>query len=69
MHTCRTRLDHCFHQLIGIEISAKTSFRIGNNGPHPVLAIISVYGVDLLTTQQRIVDPFYHIGNRIYRIQ
>ena len=65
----RTRLDHRFHKLEGIEHATEARFRVGDNRREVVDAAGAFHVLDLVRAHEGIVDALHHRRHRIDRIQ
>ena len=72
---CRcTGFNHRFHQFKGIQDTAKTGFRIGNDRQEVIdiarIARLNARGpLDLIGTTEGVVDPLHHSWHRVCRIE
>ena len=74
MHACRAGVDHGLHQFEGVEHTAKTGFRVGNDGREVIdiilfAGILAFHPLNLVAAGQRVVDATNDERNRIDRVQ
>ena len=69
MPACRTGTNHVLHQFKGIQIAAKTGFGVGHDRREPVDAVIPIERVDLVCSQERVIDSLDHFGHGVHRIE
>ena len=69
MHACRTGANHVLHQFESIQIAAKTGFGVGHDRREPVDAVIPIERVDLVCSQERVIDSLDHFGHGVHRIE
>src|SRR5690348_15449296 len=65
----RTRLDHRLHQFESIQGAAESCFGISHDGSYPVDAVLPIEMMDLVGTQEGVVDPSSHVGDAVGRVQ
>eukprot|EP01092_Planopodium_desertum_P013804 TRINITY_DN67867_c0_g8_i3.p1 TRINITY_DN67867_c0_g8~~TRINITY_DN67867_c0_g8_i3.p1 ORF type:complete len:672 (-),score=294.42 TRINITY_DN67867_c0_g8_i3:1748-3763(-) len=69
VHAGSTGFDHRLHQLEGVEHAAETGFGVGHDRLQEVDVILAFGMVQLVGTQQRVVDALDHRRHRIGRVQ
>ena len=69
MHACRTGANHVLHQFKGIQIAAKTSFGVGHDRREPVDAVVPIERVNLVCSQERVIDSLDHFGHGVHRVK
>ena len=69
VHAGRARLDHRLHQLEGVERAAEAGLCIGDDRRDPVRCRSAPRRVDLVGSQQRVVDPPAPAPARCHRVQ
>jgi hypothetical protein len=68
VYAARARLDHRLHELEGVNRPSKTRFRIGHDRDHPRLVGLALAPVDLVGSQERIVQPPDERRDTVHRI-
>ncbi len=65
------RLDHCLHQLEGVEVAAESGFGVGDERREPIdVSIIVAFGmVNLVGAHQRLIDAAHQIGHAVGGIE
>src|SRR5713226_455975 len=67
--TCRSGLDHGFHQLENVQRASETSLCIGNDRSEPVGVSFALGSLNLVGTLKGLVDAAYNMGTAISGIE
>ena len=69
VRSSRSRFDYRLHQFKSIQGAAESSFCVGDDGRHPVHAVLAVHVMDLVSADKGIIDAANNIGNTINWVQ
>ena len=64
-----TGANHVLHEIERVQLATETGLGVGNDRREPVDTVIAVQRVKLVGADERVVDPFDHLGHRVDRVQ